>query len=45
MLLAYMLVREQVRSMNWQMFIAQWRIVLEDFLNYALCKLRLKKAA
>ena len=45
MLLAYFLVREQIRSMNRRMFFAQWRIVLEDFWNYALCKLHLKKAA
>jgi putative OPT family oligopeptide transporter len=45
MLLAYLLVRNSIRSMNLRMFIAQWRIVLEDFWNYALCKLHLKKAA
>jgi uncharacterized oligopeptide transporter (OPT) family protein len=45
MLLAYFLVRDQIRSMNRRMFFAQWGIVLEDFWNYALCKLHLKKAA
>lgn len=41
MLLAYFLVRDQIRSMNLNMFIGQWKIVIGDFWNYAACKLRL----
>ena len=45
MLLAYLLLRDQIRAMNRQMFFAQWGIVLKDFWDYVLRKLHLKKAA
>ncbi len=43
-LLAYFLLRDHIRAMNRQAFIAQWKLVLGDFLDYALKKIHLKKA-
>jgi putative OPT family oligopeptide transporter len=44
MLLAYFLLRDHIRAMNRQAFVAQWKMVLGDFGDYALKKLRLRKA-
>jgi hypothetical protein len=44
MLLAYFLLRDHIRAMNRQAFFAQWKLVLGDFGDYALKKLRLRKA-
>ena len=43
MLLAYFLLREQIRSMNRKTFFAHWWSVLEDFGNYVACKLGFRK--
>jgi putative OPT family oligopeptide transporter len=43
-LLAYLLLRDQLRSMNRHEFKAHWMSVLGEFGDYALKKLRLKKA-
>jgi putative OPT family oligopeptide transporter len=44
MLLAYFLLRDHIRDMNRQAFVNQWKLVLGDFGDYALKKLRLRKA-
>ncbi|MBM4248262.1 MAG: oligopeptide transporter, OPT family [Euryarchaeota archaeon] len=43
MFLAYLLLRDHIRSMDRHAFVAQWRLVLGDFGDYALKKLRLGK--